>query len=143
MGIYTSLRFKGIVKKEFRDKFEDIALNGNWANSEDEILREFGEDDPRAEFIPCGVPIYIPMEWTTSDGFARVYDKNTGLWIFQCSVKNQLGTIETFFDIVPLFMEKVECAEIYEEGSNFSSMYGLVDDKIILLKPIHNFYLTV
>ena len=30
MGMYTGLRFKGTVKKEFRDSFEDIAMNGNW-----------------------------------------------------------------------------------------------------------------
>jgi hypothetical protein len=53
MGMYTGLRFKGIVKKEFRDEFGDIALNGNWNNSTDRVFREFSNVS-RAAFIPCG-----------------------------------------------------------------------------------------
>lgn len=39
MGMYTGLRFKGIVKEKFRKDFEDIALYGDWENSNNKVFR--------------------------------------------------------------------------------------------------------
>lgn len=38
MGLYTSLRFKGVVKENFRSEFEKIAMRGEWNESADNIL---------------------------------------------------------------------------------------------------------
>ena len=118
MGMYTGLRFKGTVKEEFRNEFEDIALEGNWEESNNDVFKQFGSVS-RAMFIPCGALAYMPDEWADEDGFDRTYDKNSGRWTFQCSLKNYNYTIEEFMKIVPYFIEEVEHAEVfYEEWSH-------------------------
>ena len=133
MGMYTGIRFKGIVKEEFRNEFEDIALDGNWDISNNKIFRQFGNVS-RANFIPCGVLFYMPVEWETvnKNGFDRAYDKDTGRWTFQCSLKNYDYTIEHFFKIVPYFIEKIEHAEVYYEEWSHSVKLELIDGKIIM-----------
>ena len=59
MGMYTGIRFKGYVKPEFRKNFKNIALNGEWDESNDEKFKEFGKLG-RASFIPCGMLCYMP-----------------------------------------------------------------------------------
>lgn len=142
MGMYTGLRFKGTVKEKFRNEFESIALSGDWKKSEDEVFKEFG-NVLRAGFIPCGALAYMPDEWETSpprnkygggvptDGFDRTYNKETGRWTFQCSLKNYNNTIEEFFKIVPYFIEKIEHAEVFYEEWRYSIKIELVDGKIV------------
>lgn len=140
MGMYTGLRFKGIVKKEFRSEFEDIALYGSWEESNNSVFKQFASD-PRAGFIPCGVLAYMPYEWETkpydeyyngtpTDGFNRTYDENTGRWTFQCSLKNYCDTIEEFLKIVPYFIEEVEHAEVYYEEWCYSQRYELINGEM-------------
>lgn len=140
MGMYTGVRFKGTVKKEFRNEFEDIALNGNWEESNDNVFKQFGGVS-RASFIPCGALAYMPDEWeeepfdkyyngTPTDGFDRTYDKETGRWTFQCSLKNYDYTIEEFFKIVPYFIEEIEHAEVYYEEWSHSVKLELVNGKM-------------
>ena len=79
MGMYTGLRFKGIVKEKFREDFEDIALYGDWEKSDNEIFRQFG-NVPRSRFIPCGGLAYMPDKWEIEvfdNNFDRTYNKNT------------------------------------------------------------------
>lgn len=141
MGMYTGLRFKGIVKEEFRNEFENIALSGDWEESENEVFKEFSNVS-RAVFIPCGALAYMPDEWETApyneygdgvptDGFDRTYDKETGRWTFQCSLKNYNNTIEEFFEIVPYFIEEIEHAEVFYEEWRYSTKIELVDGKIV------------
>lgn len=142
MGDYTGLRFKGIVKKEFRNKFEDIAINGAWKKSPDKILKEFGVVFNPS--IPNGYSSYMPDEWKDqifrkikigipTDGFDKTYDKGTGLWTFQCSLKNYNYSIQEFFKILPHFIESVEHLEYYFEGSKYSEKYDLIDNEIVLV----------
>ena len=135
MGMYTGLRFKGIVKEEFRNEFEDIALEGNWEESNNEVFRNFGGVS-RADFIPCGSLAYMPDEWgddyDATDGFDRTYDKSSGRWTFQCSLKNYDNTIQKFLDIVPYFIEAIEHAEVYYEEWCYSNKYELVNGKMEL-----------
>jgi hypothetical protein len=127
--MYTGLRFKGIVKEQFRKTFELIAMGGDWENSDDERFREFGNYD-RASFIPMGILCYMP--WDDDDEeFIRSYDKETGRWVFQCSLKNYNDTIEKFLDMVPYFMESVEFCEVLYEEWGWSAGYELVDDKMV------------
>lgn len=143
MGMYTGLRFKGVVKEQFRNEFEGIALEGNWEESNDEILRAFGSVS-RASFIPCGELSYMPNEWETepfdeycngtpTDGFDRTYNKETGRWTFQCSLKNYDDTIEQFFKIVPYFIEEIEHAEVFYEEWSHSMRLDIVDGKVEII----------
>ena len=147
MGMYTGIRFKGYIRLEFREEFENIALNGEWEDSDVDILKKFGQLR-RASFIPCGSLSYMPdsweqyndklkkysSEWLNSakdtDGFDRTYDKETGYWTFQCSLKNYECEIEQWFNIVPNFIERIEHLEYFYEEWNYSKQYDLVDDKI-------------
>lgn len=131
MGMYTGIRFKGIVKEKFRDKFEDIAMEGNWEDSDDNVFAQFGNVS-RASFIPCGISAYMPDEWEADDSFERTYDKETGRWTFNCSLKNYNHTIEEFFKIVPYFIEEVEHAEVYYEEWRYSKKLELVDEKMTI-----------
>lgn len=133
MGMYTGLRFKGIVKEEFRNEFENIALSGDWEESENEVFKEFGNVS-RASFIPCGALAYMPYEWETSpsDGFDRTYNKETGRWTFQCSLKNYNDTIEEFFKIVPYFIQEIEHAEVFYEEWSHSVKLELINGKMVM-----------
>lgn len=131
MGMYTGLRFKGTVKEEFRNEFEDIALEGNWEESNNDVFKQFGSVS-RAMFIPCGALAYMPDEWEDDDGFDRTYDKNSGRWTFQCSLKNYNYTIEEFMKIVPYFIEEVEHAEVFYEEWSHSVRLELVDGEMVM-----------
>ena len=141
--MYTGIRFKGYVKSMFRDDFEKIALNGEWENSNDEVLKSFGSVS-RAGFIPCGSLCYMPNEWETApydkykrgvptDGFDRTWNKQTGYWTFQCSLKNYDDTIEEWFKILPYFIEKIEHLEIYYEEDDYSKQYDIINGEVKLI----------
>lgn len=53
MSLYAAVRFKGIVKKELREIFEPIAMEGKWRESPDPFLRDFGETCMSQSGIPC------------------------------------------------------------------------------------------
>lgn len=149
MGMYTGIRFKGYVKPEFRQDFEDIALNGEWEESNIKEFREFGKKFGRASFIPCGSLSYMPDEWESfndgfekysnlwwasavaTDGFERTYDKETGYWAFQCSLKNYEDEIENWFELVPLFIERIDHLEYFYEEWEYSRRYDLIGGKIV------------
>ena len=138
MGDYTHLRMKATVKKEFIDIFGEIALDGEWSNSSDEIFKEFGRY-PRNFMIPCGMSEYIVDSWidnsgVAKDGFGRSYNYSTGYWTFLCSLKNQADTIEKFFEIVPYFIENIECAESLFEYDEYSKIYELKNGVITTSK---------
>lgn len=144
MGMYTGIRFKGYVKPEFRKNFEDVALNGVWEDNEIKELREFGKKFSRASFIPCGSLAYMPDEWEfyndklkkysnewwrsarDTDGFDRTYDKDTGYWAFQCSLKNYEHEIENWFTLLPLFIESIDHLEYFYEEWEYSVEYDFI-----------------
>ncbi|MGJ0846499.1 hypothetical protein ACR77J_07415 [Tissierella praeacuta] len=151
MGMYTGIRFKGYVKPEFRQDFEDIALNGEWEESNIKEFREFGDRFDRASSIPCGSLSYMPDEWEwyndkfkeyssewfdsaeATDGFERTYNKDTGYWTFQCSLKNYESEIENWFKLIPLFIEKIEHLEYFYEEWEYSSRYDIVNGEVICI----------
>lgn len=150
MGMYTGIRFKGYVKPEFREEFESIAVNGEWENSNDEVFKKFGEIG-RSHFIPCGSLSYMPDEWEKyddtlkeysdewfksrkdTDGFNRTWNKETGYWTFQCSLKNYEDEIEEWFKIVPYFIERIEHLEYFYEEWSYSYKYDLINEEVKLI----------
>jgi len=136
MGNYTGIRFKGYVKEYLRDEFEIIALEGDWDKSENSVFNRFGEVR-RASFIPCGSLSYMPDEWEEdekdTDGFNRTWNKETGYWTFQCSLKNYEDTIEKWFEIVPYFIERIEHLEYFYESWTYSKQYDLIDNELVMI----------
>ena len=128
MGMYTGLRFKGVVKEEFRDNFEPIAMEGCWDESRDKMFLDFSCDS-RSSFVPCGGLCYMPDAWVEEEKteFARSYDKETGRWVFSCSLKNYEDTIKDFLHLVPYFVENVEYCEVFYEEWKWSHKYELVN----------------
>lgn len=135
MGDYTGIRFKGYVKEKFRDAFEVIALEGDWDKFDDCVFNRFSKVS-RSSFIPCGSLSYMPDEWgdndEDTDGFERTWNKDTGYWTFQCSLKNYEKTIEKWFEIIPYFIEKIEHLEYLFESWTYSKRYDLVNGRIVM-----------
>jgi hypothetical protein len=136
MGMYTSVRFKGIIKPEYSDGFEDIALNGKWEKSKHDIFKKFGKLE-RASFIPCGG--VVGCCWTgdkgpenyTSKIFNRLYDEDSRFWQFECSVKNQDRIVQSFMQMIPEFVQELyHFEEMYEE-SEYSTLYELKNGILI------------
>jgi len=137
MGMYTGIRFKGYVRPKFRKYFEDVAINGSWRLHNDPVIKGFGEIG-RSGFIPCGMICYMPDMWEdeneeATDGFERTYNKETGYWTFQCSLKNYESEIQEWFEIVPYFIEKIEHLEYFYEEWDYSSQYDIVDGEVKLV----------
>lgn len=124
MGMYTSLKFKGIVKPEYRETIavfmQSLSLDANpWYATGVDFMQEFGHDY-RSIFIPFG-----------SDPDAREFDILTGAWEFDTELKNYDNTIEKFFEIVPKMMETVsECVTHYE-GDDYIRSHELKEDRIV------------
>jgi hypothetical protein len=114
MGSYTGIRCKVIIKSEYRNELGILhsELNYEWSESNIDFIREFGNKFNRSVFIPCGALCYMPDEWEyvpvdengkpdwekakATDGFDKKFDYKTGIWTFQCSLKNYNNEIEFF-----------------------------------------------
>jgi hypothetical protein len=142
MGMYTGLRFKGIVKPEYRGMIADISDHGEWEEYMDEYpwLRTFAEKD-RSIMIPRGALSYMPDSWEDNSistaGFHRQFNQETGYWAFQCSLKNYDSEIQEFIEtVVPIIMEETQHIEVlYEEWSG-SVLYGLKEGKTVRIGEI-------
>lgn len=139
MSDFYSIRFKGVIKEQFRKDFHDIAHYGQWSGHSDTKLRKFGEEYWLSEFIPTGTIKYDPKSWTTepdingrtkdTDGFERFYNEETGEWNFQCSVRVD-SVVHVFFnEIVPYVCESLKHGElVVEYDRDYPSLYHLDSD---------------
>jgi hypothetical protein len=93
----------------------------------------------------------MPNEWETApydkykrgvptDGFDRIWNKQTGYWTFQCSLKNYDDTIEEWFKILPYFIEKIEHLEIYYEEDDYSKQYDIINGEVKLINDKFVYY---
>lgn len=114
------IRFRGIVKSEFRKEFSSIALEGKWSNSSDVKLSDFGMEHPH--YSP-GIPMadsagcYFVDRWNT-EPWNRSWNKETGEWQFQISMNwNRASDCLCDFidDIIPYLMESVDHFETWIE----------------------------
>lgn len=147
MGMYTGVRCKVIVKEEYREELDYLISNRlNWNNSDLALFRIYSMYS-RANFIPYGSLAYMPDEWERStgrkdefgyileatDGFELNFNKDTGYWSFQCSLKNYDDTIHCFFKyILSNIAQEIIHLETYYEEDEYSNSYKLEDGKIIL-----------
>lgn len=135
MSFYYSMRVKGTIKKELREIFEPIALEGKWKESPDPVLRGFGEEEEVTRYIPLFDP-FGPKRWDDHP-WPRSYNKETGEWIFETSV-NGHGCYFPFWEeeILPYCFEKIEHYEFYMEDNppyDHTSLSKYEDGCLILL----------
>lgn len=141
MGMYTGLRFKGVVKKEYREMMDEIHQGVEWSDFVEAFpfLNEYAKQD-RAEFIPRGVLCYMPNDWekgkfpnqVATDGFERSINLTTGVWTFQCSLKNYNDEIEQFFEeVLPHLLESAQHIEYRYEEWDESVFYVFENGKIV------------
>ena len=135
MGMYTGIRFEGIVKKEFREQIEGLMQRDEiWSTLNDPKLKEFGKElGVMSLFIPFGSLFYMPDHWDYNS-FNLYYNEETGYWTFKCSLKNYDNELEKFIDLVPYFIEKVFHFEyLYEEWEE-SRLYALKNNELVVIK---------
>ncbi|MEM5592822.1 hypothetical protein AAHH67_15635 [Niallia circulans] len=141
MGMYTGLRFKGIVKPEYREMIKEINDGADWNDFTEKFpfLTDYANQD-RAEFIPRGSLAYMPDTWEegefpdqmSTDGFERSINLETGYWTFQCSLKNYNQEIEQFInEVLPKIIDSAEHIEYFYEEWARSIFYELKDEKIV------------
>lgn len=149
--MYTGLRFKGIIKEEYREDIDTLINDKDcfrWGNLKHELFKEFNKVS-RSSFIPFGSLSYMPDDWEVStgekdeygfdilsatDGFNREFDKETGFLSFQCSLKDYENTIEYFLkNVLTKICEKsYHIEELYEEDS-VSTLYKIENGELIEL----------
>ena len=136
MGMYTGLRFKGIIKPQYRKMIQHISNNdGLWRNYHHlDFLTNYLRLS-RAEFIPKGALAYMPDSWEDesipADSFRDYFDPETGYWAFRCSLKNYEDEIDVFLkDVLPIIAESAEHIEVLYEEWSASNLYELKDNKV-------------
>lgn len=148
MGMYTGLRCKVIIKPKYRDELHLLhnEFEYEWDKSNFEFLKDFHKFD-RSHMIPYGALSYMPDDWedaplkedgsndwfnaTATDGFERNFNSETGLWTFQCSLKNG-STIRFFIEnVLSELSEEVIHIEYYYEEWARSVFYDMIDGKIV------------
>jgi hypothetical protein len=140
MGMYTGLRVKVIVKEEYRQMIKEINEGAKWSDFSTQypFLLDYAKQS-RAEFIPRGSLSYMPNHWETgefpnhkaTDGFERNIDMRSGLWTFQCSLKNYEGEIEQFLsEVLPHIISEAKHIEYRYEEDDESTMYEFSEGKI-------------
>lgn len=147
MGMYTGLRFKAIIKKEYREDIKIVMESRYWEDCKHKELIEFNEVIGGCDSIPFGELCYMPDQWKVetgkvdkygyeeyadTDGFEAYFNEHTGLWCFQCSLKNYESEIEYFLEnVATLIVEKsIHIEKIYEQWES-SIMYEIKDGKLI------------
>lgn len=154
MGMYTGLRFKAVIKEEYRPvikKMMDDQLNWEelikvfpWFTIAEALSTSF-----RGTSIPYGGLAYMPDSWEVlredhekyeyswdkrmdHPEFERKFDEETGIWQFQCSLKNYESDIELFLNTVaPAIVQEVIHIESHYEESSYGYLYILQDGKLI------------
>ncbi|MHB0801533.1 hypothetical protein PVK73_18195 [Bacillus thuringiensis] len=140
--MYTGLRIKAIVKSDFRKMINKI-------NNEEAYFSEYVNQFPflnklaktrRFDLIPTGTTEYMPTDWLTgeypneqaTDGFERNIDMNTGLWIFQCCLKNYDSEVDIFLnDVLVNIIESSQHIETRHEEDHESKWFEYVNGKMV------------
>lgn len=138
-GVNTGLRFKGVVKQDFRLNFNLIATSGDWLSHPDPAFNEFGKIRSSVK-IPTGYLEHMPGEWEDDEEYLNHYDSHSGVWTFQCSTNNYDQEIEHFFKLLPHFIESVQMIEVFPEEDDYSYRYDLIDGEVKLVDECYKYY---
>lgn len=121
MGMYTGLRCKVIIKEEYRNSILKLVNEKNisWSDLKEDVFKKFN-DISRSSSILFGDLSSMPDSWVfneSKDGFDLKFNLETGLWTFQCSLKDYDNTIEYFITNV--------LTEICDFSYHIESIYEL------------------
>jgi len=131
MGTYTGLRCKVIVKENYRQLIDYITNVGDWSDIIGiPFVEEFAKLN-RSVFIPHGVLEYMPDSWEESTDFSNDFNNESGLWVFQCSLKNYDNEIEQFFKLVlENIVDRIIHLETFHEEDMYSKRWDFIEGKI-------------
>lgn len=144
MGDYTGLRCKIKVKKEFIEEIENVVEYRCWDVVDSPELMQYCMVG-RSSQIPVGIGP-MPDEWleflnVSNEWVFEKFEKSTGLWMFQCSLKNSCNTIESFFELVlPTIAMEVLHLETHFEYDEYSKLYKLINNKIVVSSEAYKKY---
>ena len=130
MSVYTGIRFKGVVNKEYRSTFKDIAVDGRWEIYAFEPFSSFYEENYSSSICINGSP-FVYGVWEDDKDFRGEWDTETGYWCFQTIINHADDIIEDFIKLLPELMESLEYLEIWCEIYERSDIYIMEDGKII------------
>lgn len=129
MGMYTGVRCKVIVNEEYREELGRLIENNlGWEDSNIVAFKDFSICNGANKFLyedAC----YMTYCWhdedgNPTDGFNRDFDINTGLWVFQCDLKNYNNEVGKFFDFVLSEMiDNIIHLEVLREEDEYSKSY--------------------
>jgi hypothetical protein len=141
-AMYTGLRVKVTVKKEFHQMINEI-------NNEESDFCDYVDQFSflanfvklkRSELIPSGITAYMPTGWEigeypneqATDGFERQFNTITGLWAFQCCLKNYNDVVEHFLtDVLANIIQSSQHIETKNEEEDASKLFEYVNGEIV------------
>lgn len=140
MSEYIVLRFKGVVKRIYREEFKTIIITRMWELGKYEKFRAFS-NIKGSSLIFTNSSVNVPEHWqdilgVPTDGFERYYDVKTGSWSFQCSLSNDESIFESFLKLVPYFIKCVEHCEVYDQGTGYYQEYKLINQNMITIPSV-------
>lgn len=139
MGMYTGIRFVGMLKKDYIDDIEELIdsvdSKMDWIKFAEKypFAKEFSSL-PRAQFIPFGAMTYNEDKFGTT--FSNIVTGDDGsdpygyreTLVFQCDFKNYDDEIECFLETVATNLCDKFVAEKWYEENAFPRVY-LYDGK--------------
>lgn len=134
---YTSMRFIGIVKDEYRAMIAKVVLMKDWSIAEAEFIQSFIETETVWDLnkVPFS-ELSRPKLWLSSqEKIKNEFNEDTGEWKFTYS-SNQVKENYFFFNtILPEIIETVEHCEVHRDevyifGRNYDDC-ELIDKGIV------------
>lgn len=144
MSDYTSFRFKGLVKEEYRSSIQELLETKSWGSCNDSLFKSFSKVS-RSDMIPFSFnTIELPDEWMNkikdskgevsyeaTDNFGLYFNSETGFWCFECALVNYDSTIEEFlYQVVQKICSDLFHCEVLLPYYASSDFYELRDDKV-------------
>lgn len=139
MGMFTGLRFVGMLKNEYIDDFEELISSVeskmDWIKFAEKypFAKEFSSL-PRADFIPFGAMAYNEDKFGIT--FSNIISGDDGsdpyagreTLVFQCDFKNYDSEIQCFLETIGTNVCDKFVAEMWYEEDAFPRVY-LYDGK--------------
>ncbi len=139
MGHYTGLRVKARIKPEYDSLIgylhwcEPIPEQSRWERAtliSDRYFPDWIKFD-RCDSIPFGYLCYMPDDFGETDEGEKLYDPNTRIWQFACSLQNKNREIQYFVEnVLKVIAEEIfYCESLYEEYPQFDRSTSMFEDQ--------------
>jgi hypothetical protein len=113
MGNYSLLRFKGVVKKEYRESMNRvIGTTARWEDTKIVFLQNFVEE--------------VSTDAILLGGYGYEWNKLNGEWTFEVELKIPVE----FFGIIPLLMDSVDKCEVWDD-EEYWDIYALKNGVVV------------